>query len=172
MLMKSNIIRLRAPIPSNKIKGQQKMTNNQYTAQRGFTLLEVMLVLAILSIVVTAAVISFDSWMSNTKSRSAVTTLRTSIHLARLEAIKLGGKVQFCSSSNGLDCGGSLSDGWIVYQDTDADEILGANDPVLFTEDITNTNTTLTMTDSAGNAIAGIGFNHRGYSTQITEFSS
>lgn len=148
------------------------MTYDQNTAQRGFTLLETIMVLAIISIVATAAAISFDSWMSNTQTRSAVTTLRTSIQLARLEAIKLGGKVQLCSSSNGTDCGGSLSDGWIVYKDTDADGTLGANEPVLFTERVSNTKTTLTMTDSAGNAIQNVGFNHRGYSTQATEISS
>lgn len=81
---------------------------------RGFTLLEMMVTLAVAAILVTLAVPSFNEAMLGSKLNTQANNFVASVQLARSEAIKRNAAVTLCASSNGTSCTGAWGDGWIV----------------------------------------------------------
>ncbi len=67
--------------------------------QRGFTLVELMITLAVAVVLVTIAVPSFRSMTYSNKLTTAVNDVIASISTAKMEAIKRGGSAQLCSNS-------------------------------------------------------------------------
>lgn len=78
----------------------------------GFTLLELMITVIILSIVVTIAVPSFLSLLQTNRLAGQVNQLVGAIHAARTEAIKMNRNVVFCHSSDGAVCSAAPASGW------------------------------------------------------------
>jgi type IV fimbrial biogenesis protein FimT len=84
----------------------------------GFTLYELMIALAIGSVVLVLAVPSFNGVIDNQRMTSATNDLVMSLNLAKSEAIKRVVYVTVCRSSNSTDCtagGSTWNDGWIVF---------------------------------------------------------
>lgn len=81
---------------------------------RGFTLLEMMVTIAVAAILVTLAVPSFNEAMLGSKLNTQANNFVASAQLARSEAIKRNAAVTLCASSNGTSCTGAWGDGWIV----------------------------------------------------------
>ncbi len=84
----------------------------------GFTLLELMLTLAIGSVILVIGVPSFQGVMDNQRMTSATNEMVMTLNLAKSEAIKRVTYVSVCKSSNGASCsaaGTSWDDGWIVF---------------------------------------------------------
>jgi type IV fimbrial biogenesis protein FimT len=83
---------------------------------RGFTLLELLVTLAVATILVTVAVPSFRSFVQNSRATTHTNELVTALNLGRSEAIRRGRPVTVCSSSDGATCSGATdwSDGWVV----------------------------------------------------------
>ena len=81
---------------------------------RGFTLVELLMGLAILSIVTTTVVPSFSQLLAEQRLRQVSNELRMSLTLARSEAIKRNQTV------NVLPAESAWSDGWCVESDTAA----------------------------------------------------
>ena len=104
---------------------------------RGLTLIELMVVLAILAIVVTMAVPSFKSLISMTQLRTATSHLVGVLNLARSEAIKRGWPVTVCKSADvaaaapSCDEGAAWHDGWLVFVDYNQNGIKDADDASL-----------------------------------------
>jgi len=82
--------------------------------QRGFTLIELMVALAVLAVLIGLAVPSFTEVSLSGKLRSLANTLVASATLGRSEAIKRNAAVTLCASSDGATCTGSWHEGWIV----------------------------------------------------------
>jgi len=88
---------------------------------KGFTLIELMMSLAISAIVLTVAIPNFANFSQNSRVTSQTNELIMAINLARGEAAKRGARVALCRSSDLDDsptCGGSnynWGTGWLVY---------------------------------------------------------
>lgn len=67
--------------------------------QRGFTLVELMITLAVAVVLLTIAVPSFRNITNTNKLTTAVNDVIASISTAKMEAIKRGGNAQLCSNS-------------------------------------------------------------------------
>lgn len=86
----------------------------------GFTLIELMITIAILAILMAVAVPSFQAIIASTRLTSAKTDLLSTLARARSEAIKVGNRVTVCMSADGATCAGSggWEQGWITFIDT------------------------------------------------------
>lgn len=84
---------------------------------RGFTLVELMVSIAILAVLLGMAVPAFNNAALSGKLSGFASSLVASTQLARSEAIKRNQTVQLCASSDGDTCddpAGGWAAGWIV----------------------------------------------------------
>lgn len=90
----------------------------QSSKQRGFTLIELMVVIIIAAILLTIAVPSFSSLIKRNNVDSLQSKLSSALATARTEAASRNTVVSICGSVNETNCtGGSWNSGWIVFED-------------------------------------------------------
>lgn len=105
--------------------------------QEGFTLIELLVLMMVLAVTLGMGVPAFTAMVANSRMSAAANDIVNSLHAARAEATTRSRSVTLCASSNwnaqqpGCDAGVSLLDGWIVFEDADADGAVGAAEPVL-----------------------------------------
>ena len=86
----------------------------------GFSLTELLITLAIATLLLTAAVPGLGRLVANSRRTADINALVSAIHLARNEAARQSGSVRLCPSLDGsvcLDDGAAFSFGWIVRID-------------------------------------------------------
>ena len=85
----------------------------------GFTLIELMITLAIVGYLLMVGVPSLKTFMQGNQLVASTNELLSALHIARSEAIKLNSRVTICESSNGTSCAttGNWKNGWIVFID-------------------------------------------------------
>ncbi len=106
---------------------------------RGFTLVELMVTLAVAGVLLAVGVPGFTRLIKDNRLSSSVNELAGSLNLARMEAVRRGARVVLCKSEDQTTCSTSGSvgwdAGWIVFVDEDADNALDATgvdpEPVL-----------------------------------------
>lgn len=91
---------------------------------RGFSLIELMVTVALVAILLAIGLPSFQGSMRSNQVATGTNELMASINLARTEAIRNPNGAAMCASSDGEDCVGDWNDGWIVWISGDTD-----NDP-------------------------------------------
>ena len=86
--------------------------------QPGFTLLEFLVVIAILGVLVSLASPYFSDMMQRQKIRSALNEWKNSFYFAQREAMRLKEPVRLCASNDGVTCataqGMQFNRGWVV----------------------------------------------------------
>lgn len=100
----------------------------------GFTLVELMVTLAVAAVVLTIAVPSFWSIVQNNRASTQANELITALNLARSEAVKRGIPVSVCPSTNQSSCVSSSTNwavGWIVFADPNNDGVRQTAEPLL-----------------------------------------
>lgn len=100
----------------------------------GFTLIELMVTLAVVAIVATIAVPMMSDVITRSRTTAAFNELQGLVGYARSESAKLpGGAVFLCSSNNGTACTGEVdwSTGWLIARDANGDGSFDAGDTVL-----------------------------------------
>lgn len=80
-----------------------------HNAQRGFTLIELMVVVAVLAIVATVAVPSFQQLIENNRLATESNRILSAISFARSEAVRVGDDVSLTADGGGFD------EGWCVH---------------------------------------------------------
>lgn len=116
-----------APIPPIRpLRGVQRRL-------QGFTLVELLMTLAVMAVLVTFAVPSFHSLTDSSKLTAASNALLSSMRLARSEAIRRGSRVVLCKTSDGLACAerGGWEQGWMVFHDANNDGERDRSEPVI-----------------------------------------
>lgn len=100
---------------------------------RGYTLIEAMVVVALLGILVAVATPSFVSLMQRNRAAGEINSLIGDLQFARSEAIKRGLPVSLCTSSNGSTCLGTphWHSGWIVFVDPGKSGTVGSAEALL-----------------------------------------
>ena len=85
----------------------------------GFSLLELLVVLAIVGALAAVAVPSFAGFLATQRSSSTVSRFVASLNLARSEAIKRNARAVLCKSPDGSACSyaGTWDQGWMVFHD-------------------------------------------------------
>lgn len=127
-------------------------TYNSWQNFRGFTLVELIITLAIAAILVTIAIPSFQETISSNRMVTQTNEFITALNLARSEAIKRGRRITLCKSTNSTTsspaCNTSSSigwdSGWIVFVDADEDAALDATELILRVHEALGGNNSLT----------------------------
>ncbi len=85
----------------------------------GFSLIELMVTVAVVAILAALAAPSFRAQTDSARLTAHASSLLSSLLLARTEAIKRNGRVVLCKSADGATCSssGDWQQGWIVFVD-------------------------------------------------------
>lgn len=99
---------------------------SQRWLMRGFSMIELIMVMTVAGILAAIAAPSFKTFMQNSRLSTQANTLVYALNLARASAIKLDTAVQVCASADGASCnGGAWTNGWIVGYPAPANCVTG-----------------------------------------------
>ena len=99
----------------------------------GYTMIELMAILVVISILVTVGVPLMNVFFDNNRMISNTNEMVGGLHIARSEAIKQQMRVTLCQSNNQATCTGSgqWEDGWIVFQDPNGNVTVDGGERIL-----------------------------------------
>jgi type IV fimbrial biogenesis protein FimT len=102
---------------------------------KGFTLLELMLVLAILALLFGLMLPSMQSAIARNRLRMEASQLMSALNLARGEAVSRNSIVSLCPSDYAVSgvaaCNGVYADGWVVFTNTNGDGLIDEDSDVV-----------------------------------------
>jgi type IV fimbrial biogenesis protein FimT len=108
------------------------------TRESGFTLVELMITLVVVSILLAAAVPYLGDFTRNNRLVSQANEFVSAAQLARSEAVKKGVNTVVCPSSDQASCSTNAADwqyGWLVFSDFNLDGDLDAGSTAPLCED-------------------------------------
>jgi type IV fimbrial biogenesis protein FimT len=97
----------------------------------GFTLVELMITVAVVAILAAIALPSFQTSIRSNRAATATNEMIASLSLARTEAIRSNRSASMCASADGTACGANWSAGWIVWADTNNDNAVTAGERII-----------------------------------------
>lgn len=101
--------------------------------QKGITLIEAMITIALISIIALIAVPNFQSFFENSRVRTATNGFISATQLARSEAIKRGVNVIVCRRNNtgsACDNNSDWTNGWLVITTDATPEVIQVWEPL------------------------------------------
>lgn len=135
----------------------------------GFTLNELMLVLAIAGVIFGLAIPNMRDFMWNNRMTSSANDLLTAVYRARSEAVKRHGQTILCFTSDSEAatpaCDGDGTQGWVVFADTDGDGAAAVDEEVVLRHGPLP-NTISLFSKPNGNA-GYVAFNNAGFARNI-----
>ena len=132
----------------------------------GFTLVEIMISIAVVAILLTIGIPSFRYVTNSNRIAGEINGLLGDMQYARAEAVKEGRPVTVCVSADGATCAGvnTWQSGWIVFSDVNGNAAVDAA-----TDVVLRVQTPFSSTDTfvATNAVGAVTFNREGYANGI-----
>jgi type IV fimbrial biogenesis protein FimT len=111
--------------------------NRKNKNQAGFTLIELMITVAVAVILLGVGIPLFDSMMANNRAITQTNMFVTAFNLAKSEAVSKNITSTICADADGdpatFVCGNqnNWANGWFVFNDQDGDGTRDANDTVI-----------------------------------------
>ncbi|MDH3350576.1 MAG: GspH/FimT family pseudopilin [Gammaproteobacteria bacterium] len=100
----------------------------------GFTLIEMMIAIAITGLLLSMAVPAMNVFVSNARQTGALNDFVSSMHVARSTAITTNSRVTVCPSASGANCElVGWDEGWIVFRDGDSDQNVDGGETIVAT---------------------------------------
>lgn len=137
-------------------------SNTTANKTSGFTLLELLVVVAIAAIVLAIATPGYTSFMDREKVAALSSEFESSLAVVRSAAIKSGVPVLLCASSDGQNCSGQWSQGWLAFRDNNRDGAIDAADSIVLRRKNDSSRTELSITSISGDDVNTVSFNYRG----------
>lgn len=103
---------------------RRKIQNCISSWQRGFTIIELMMVVALVAVVSMFGIPMYNDFVARRQVNAYVAQITSSVQLARSEAMTTGRTAGLCGTSNGISCnnGANWNQGWMVYVSGDASD--------------------------------------------------
>lgn len=104
----------------------------------GFTLMELMVALAILSFLSVLAAPSYDRVIKNSRMASATSDLMSSLATAKSESIGRNNAISLCkrnSDASACVTSGGWQQGWIIFIDDNNNGVLNSGEEVLYSQE-------------------------------------
>lgn len=133
----------------------------------GFTLIELMVVLALVAILATLAAPSLRSLIETNRVASEINGFVADMQFARSEAIKRGLPVIICPSQNSTACSGvnTWGVGWIVFVDANANSALDSSEETLRVRPTWKGSDELTVVSPASSPPLHVSFSRDGFAS-------
>lgn len=131
--------------------------------ESGITLLELLITLAVASLLLSAGVPGFRNVILDNRLASEANEFVTAVNLARSAAVRYQRNATVCASTNfdaavpTCAAGTDWSNGWIVWVDKDRDSATDANEIVIVNGPLSGS-TTFTSTAASGFTYDALGF--------------
>ena len=126
---------MRLPAKPTPVLAPPKGNGQGFCAQtaRGVTLIELVVVMAIVVVLLGIGVQSYRSFSNNSRISSAINALLGDLQFTRAEASKRGLFVTACASVSGSACSNSTSwdSGWIVFLDSNNNGTVDEGEAIL-----------------------------------------
>lgn len=101
-------------------------------SERGFTLIEMMITVALAAILISVAVPALNQFATNARQTGAVNDFVSTIHIARSMAITTNARVTVCASAGGDACEAvSWDEGWIAFADANSNQFVDGTDAIV-----------------------------------------
>lgn len=132
----------------------------------GMTLIELMIVLAVMAVLLALAVPSFVDMTQRNRVASEINGFVGDLQFARAEAIKKGFPITICASdAAGAACSGTTwQNGWIVFDDPNGNKTVDAGETVLRKQSKWSGSDTFTASGST----AAISYSRDGFAMGLT----
>ncbi len=102
----------------------------------GFTLVEVLITLALFAIITTSVAPSLGNFYKQNKVAAIVNNISSALQLARHTAISQNVFVVVCPTKDMINCSADWNDTKMIFVDEDADDVYDANEEIIGTADL------------------------------------
>lgn len=136
----------------------------------GFTLIEMMVAVAVISISVAVSGSLADSFVSGNRQSALVNDFVAALQMARSESVKRGATVSLCPSVSGTSCDDvAWGEGWIMFVNDDSDSPVEVDEGEELLRAVTYGGGALDFYGS-GALSGGVSFFSRGLASSAGEF--
>lgn len=106
--------------------------------RKGFSLVELMIVVAISMILIAIAVPNFQTMLENQRLVTTASEFFSAVNMTRAEAIKRGDRVDMIAND-----GTSWTSGWTIFIDSNSNQKIDDGETIILTHDVTSKNLTI-----------------------------